>query len=166
MAFFDNLMGTISSTSQDLSDKAKRASGNAKLTSQIRSNEKMIEKLTYQVGVRCVEEHVNETDTPYSDLFEEILRLRMENADLQKQIEQNNVVVVCPKCGHNNSTNARFCAGCGAPLEQQAAPAADEIRYCFSCGAANPKDAMFCTECGSPLKGGDEAEDEPESGEV
>ena len=57
----------------------------------------------------------------------------------------------CPRCGTDNPPAARFCGGCGEPL--------DEVR-CPACGVANSRDYRFCTACGKPLgkgAGGDGA---------
>jgi len=49
--------------------------------------------------------------------------------------------VSCPACGRANPEEARFCGGCGAPLE----------RVCAACSAPNPGDNHFCHQCGGPL---------------
>jgi class 3 adenylate cyclase/predicted ATPase len=47
----------------------------------------------------------------------------------------------CSKCGVDNRDNARFCDGCGAPIQSQ----------CFSCGALVRPGARFCNACGVAL---------------
>src|SRR5439155_1757372 len=47
----------------------------------------------------------------------------------------------CLKCGVQNREAARFCDGCGSPLQPQ----------CGSCGAPNRAGAKFCDGCGAPL---------------
>jgi class 3 adenylate cyclase/tetratricopeptide (TPR) repeat protein len=47
----------------------------------------------------------------------------------------------CQACGTDNSTDRRFCAGCGAPLAVT----------CAGCGFQNQPDARFCGGCGQPL---------------
>jgi len=51
--------------------------------------------------------------------------------------------VGCPKCGHENRPQAKFCASCGAGL----------ARACASCGAELPEGARFCDDCGTPVGG-------------
>jgi class 3 adenylate cyclase/tetratricopeptide (TPR) repeat protein len=51
--------------------------------------------------------------------------------------------VKCAGCGFENSAGARFCGGCGAPLEQR----------CPSCGEAVAPGLAFCTSCGARLGG-------------
>ena len=53
----------------------------------------------------------------------------------------------CPRCGHGNAAEARFCADCGARLE----PA------CPKCGTELRPGARFCHECGEPVAGGQPA---------
>ncbi|HEY6806161.1 MAG TPA: SPFH domain-containing protein [Pyrinomonadaceae bacterium] len=52
--------------------------------------------------------------------------------------------VACPKCGSNNSPDAKFCNDCGAKLgvEKQTVP-------CVKCGAALQPGTKFCNECGA-----------------
>src|SRR5262245_49581677 len=47
----------------------------------------------------------------------------------------------CPQCGHPNPPAAKFCSGCGAPLELR----------CPACGHANLPGSRFCNECGRAL---------------
>jgi membrane protease subunit (stomatin/prohibitin family) len=47
----------------------------------------------------------------------------------------------CPKCGHSNDADAKFCDSCGGGLDSQA---------CSAC-VANGAQAKFCKGCGKPL---------------
>ncbi len=47
----------------------------------------------------------------------------------------------CQACGTDNSSDRRFCAGCGAPLAVT----------CTDCGFQNQPAAKFCGGCGQPL---------------
>ena len=47
--------------------------------------------------------------------------------------------VNCPKCGHANDTDAKFCDECGAAMSKS----------CSSCGKVNDGDAQFCSACGN-----------------
>jgi Double zinc ribbon len=51
--------------------------------------------------------------------------------------------VRCPKCGHRDDADAKFCDECGSPL----------AKACPSCGRVNDRDAKFCANCGSGLIG-------------
>src|SRR5215211_3319995 len=52
------------------------------------------------------------------------------------------VAMKCPKCGHENTAEAKFCEQCAAPLG----------RACGNCGSRVSSTAKFCAECGHPLK--------------
>jgi hypothetical protein len=60
--------------------------------------------------------------------------------------------VHCPTCQRENPKEARFCNGCGRPLD----------RACAACGHANPSDASFCSACGAGLEPADAPEPAPE----
>ena len=47
----------------------------------------------------------------------------------------------CPRCGHENREEVKFCGECGTRLE----------RLCPSCGTANPPTNNFCDQCGQSL---------------
>ncbi|MFI5352655.1 MAG: AAA family ATPase [Candidatus Binatales bacterium] len=49
----------------------------------------------------------------------------------------------CPKCGADNRETAKFCDGCGSPIQSK----------CASCGALNRAGARFCDGCGTALGG-------------
>lgn len=49
--------------------------------------------------------------------------------------------VACPKCGHANDHDSKFCDECGTPMS----------RSCPSCGQQNDGDAKFCDNCGSKM---------------
>jgi ribosomal protein L40E len=52
--------------------------------------------------------------------------------------------MICPGCGHDNPTTAKFCGECGARLASR----------CGACGSTNPPGQKFCGECGQPLTPG------------
>ena len=47
----------------------------------------------------------------------------------------------CPRCQHQNPTEATFCGACGTPLES----------LCLACDASNPPTNKFCHKCGGLL---------------
>jgi len=47
----------------------------------------------------------------------------------------------CPKCGHENAVDAKFCEECAAPLG----------RACSNCGSRVSSTAKFCPQCGYSL---------------
>ena len=54
----------------------------------------------------------------------------------------------CSACGAENPADARFCMGCGAPLD----------RRCGACGVIAPSGARFCMSCGGSLAAEDGAD--------
>ena len=55
--------------------------------------------------------------------------------------------MTCPGCSQENPAGARFCGGCGAPLEV----------ICVACQAPNPPGNRFCHQCGGVLGPGSAA---------
>jgi len=51
----------------------------------------------------------------------------------------------CPKCNHENNSDANFCINCGTPLS------GSKGKKCGACGAENRYDAVYCKECGRNL---------------
>jgi class 3 adenylate cyclase/tetratricopeptide (TPR) repeat protein len=51
--------------------------------------------------------------------------------------------VICQGCARDNPAAARFCGGCGAPLEAR----------CPACQSPNPPGNKFCHQCGAALDG-------------
>lgn len=150
MALFDKMRDSISIAGQEVAQKTKNATENVRIGNQIKANERMIEKLTYQVGLQCVKNHIQEADSEYGELFAEILRLRKENQAYQEELQRLTAVNTCPQCGAGNKTSAKFCISCGAPMAS--APAAPvDGKKCPGCGMVNEKDALFCVSCGSRL---------------
>lgn len=153
MALFEKMKDSISVAGQGVSQKAKSATESVKLNNQMKSNERMMEKLTYQVGVQCVKNHLHDKDSEYGELFGEILRLQIENQQLQQMLQALATGNVCHQCGFSNNQGAKFCISCGSPL-QQAPPAPNAPvsgKKCPSCGFVNAEDYMFCIECGTNL---------------
>lgn len=148
MAFFDKVRDSLTVTGQGVTQKAKTAAETMKLNTQIKGNERAMEKLIYQVGLQCVELHIQKNDTEYEKLFQEIRRLRKENAELQKQVEYVNASKICPYCGYHNHTSSRFCSGCGNSLEEMP----QQMVCCPECGEVNEEDSRFCIHCGCCLQ--------------
>ena len=51
--------------------------------------------------------------------------------------------MTCPRCQHENPSQAKFCLECGARLAHQ----------CSQCGTELPAGAKFCLECGRAVGG-------------
>lgn len=152
MAFLDKMKDTLTTAGQEVSQKAKNTAENIRINNLIKSNDKMIEKLTYQVGNKCVEQHVNEIGTEYDEFFQEILRLRKENEAYQEELKKLEEINACGQCGFHNNASAKFCINCGAKLADQLQQEEEPEKVCGKCGFVNDTDAFFCTECGNDLR--------------
>ena len=53
---------------------------------------------------------------------------------------------VCPKCQSPLTPGAKFCSGCGSPIEQKPVAA-----FCPQCGNKCGEGALFCSSCGNKL---------------
>lgn len=153
MAFFDRMKDSLTTAGQEVSQKAKNATENVRLGNLIKNNDKMVEKLVYQVGLKYYAAHGQEEGTEYQELFAEINRLKAENAAYQQELDNLAATNKCPQCGFGNNAGAKFCISCGAPLTQApAAPVQTAAgKCCDKCGALNDAEALFCTECGNRL---------------
>jgi membrane protease subunit (stomatin/prohibitin family) len=61
------------------------------------------------------------------------------------------VMVVCPKCGFQNTQTSKFCNNCGTTLQPAAQAGAGTVN-CPKCGTANAAGAKFCVNCGNSLQ--------------
>lgn len=153
MAFFDRMKDSLTTAGQEVSQKAKNATENVRLGNLIKNNDKMVDKLLYQVGLKYYEAHGQEEGTEYQELFAEINRLKSENAGYQQELDNLAATNKCPQCGFGNNAGAKFCISCGAPLNQTPVAPAQSApgKCCDKCGALNDAEALFCTECGNRL---------------
>ena len=153
MAFFDRMKDSLTTAGQEVSQKAKNATENVRLGNLIKNNDKMVDKLLYQVGLKYYEAHGQEEVTEYQELFAEINRLKSENAAYQQELDNLAATNKCPQCGFGNNAGAKFCISCGAPLNQAPVAPAQTApgKCCDKCGALNDVEALFCTECGNRL---------------
>ena len=153
MAFFDRMKDSLTTAGQEVSQKAKNATENVRLGNLIKNNDKMVDKLLYQVGLKYYEAHGQEKGTEYQELFAEINRLKSENAAYQQELDNLAATNKCPQCGFGNNAGAKFCISCGAPLNQTPVAPAQSApgKCCDKCGALNDAEALFCTECGNRL---------------
>lgn len=142
MKFFDKMKDSISLAGTGVSQKVSCTADTMKLNSQIRNNDKKIEKLVYQVGLKCVQLHLDNPSSEYEELFgqirhlqelnkthqEEIKRLS-EEWELQEQLRQQEIkdrqaeseqpdktTKLCKNCNKRSELDAKFCVHCGTPF--------------------------------------------------
>lgn len=88
MNFFNRMKDSISSAGTGVSQKVSYTADTVKLNNQIRGNEKEIEKLIYQVGQKCVQLHLNDTDSEYEELFGQIRQYQAANSAHRAEIQR------------------------------------------------------------------------------
>lgn len=154
MAMLDKMKDSINAAGQGISTKIKDGLESERISAKIRDDEKMIEKLIYQVGVQCVKRHAEEAGTEYEELFAEIRRLRAQIEKEKEELRLATEVKPCPQCGYGNKINSKFCVKCGSSLTVKENLEASNIKekYCTNCGFKNDGDALFCINCGNKLE--------------
>lgn len=154
MAMLDKMKDSINAAGQGISTKIKDGLESERISAKIRDDEKMIEKLTYQVGVQCVKRHAEETGTEYEELFAEIRRLRAQIEKEKEELRLATEVKPCPQCGYGNKISSKFCVKCGSSLAAKETSDVSELKekYCTNCGFKNDGDALFCINCGNKLE--------------
>ena len=166
MALLGKMKDSITIAGQEVAQKTKNATEGVRIGNLIKANERMMEKLTYQVGLQCVRNHMQDADSEYETLFAEIRRLRSENQAYQEELRRATAVKVCPQCGVGNKMTSKFCISCGAPLPVQEPAMQAGGKQCPKCGTPNDEDASFCIECGTPFTAAENVEAQPYQEEV
>jgi len=141
----------------DISEKISYGNSIRKLSGEITSNETTIRSLINQVGVRCVENHINETDSEYGDLFSKILELRENNQKLSEEIQRLKEQQAEEEKQRQQMREEMQLAKQQKIHEQQTQEAATISpmetggKFCKKCGKPNDVDAAFCVHCGNPF---------------
>lgn len=115
MSFIDKLGDSIVSMSKDVGQKAKEASGIAKLKLDIRIKQEYVKEQYAQLGKIYYEAHKNE-DVPEKQRFDKISDALDEIDRMELQILELKKARRCPNCGMEASETAEFCSNCGAKL--------------------------------------------------
>ena len=115
MSFIDKLGDSIVSMSKDVGQKAKEASGIAKLKLDIRIKQEYVKEQYAQLGKVYYEAHKNE-DVPEKQRFDKISDALDEIDRMELQILELKKARRCPNCGMEASETAEFCSNCGAKL--------------------------------------------------
>lgn len=144
MAFFSSMKDSIKTSTETAGIKV-----------QMRNNEKMLDKMIYQVGLKYVNLHETDYEPEFEEFMKEIRRLQKANRVNEEQLTMLSLVKVCPCCGAGNRADMQFCGECGASLfEVEAVQRRPEKNtyYCPHCGALNQAGAVFCEECGGKIE--------------
>ena len=89
MAFFDRMKDSLTTAGQEVSQKAKNATENVRLGNLIKNNDKMVDKLLYQVGLKYYEAHGQEEGTEYQELFADQKMLHISRSWIIWQLQTN-----------------------------------------------------------------------------
>ena len=140
MAFFDELSkkaqavaGAVAEKAKDaaeiVSEKAKDVGENAKISVEILSEQREMEKNYRAIGEWFVSEYEGEIPDAVKDVVAAVNACKIRSAELEAQkaakaeadvvVEAEDVVVedakpVCPVCGAK--AESKFCPECGAPM--------------------------------------------------
>ena len=79
MKFFDKMKNSVSAVGTEVSQKVSYTADTIKLNNQIHNNDKEIEKLVYQTGLKCVKLHLDSKNSEYEELFVQIRQLQELN---------------------------------------------------------------------------------------
>ena len=87
MKFFDKMKDSVSAVGTGVSQKVSYTADTIKLNNQIHNNDKEIEKLVYQTGLRCVKLHLDNQNSEYEELFVQIRHLQELNKTYQEELK-------------------------------------------------------------------------------
>ena len=172
MSFFDYMKVSVSLAGLGASQKVSCTADTMKLKNEIRENEKEIERLTYEVGRRCVERHLPEENSEYEELFLRIRRCQAENEDhraeiqrlaeayekdMKKRQEQMKYRQEQREKERLQKEEAKqkqeeFQREQEVKKQQEMQRILDETtKICEKCKMRNDLDARFCVYCGNPI---------------
>lgn len=139
MKFFDKMKDSVSAVGTGVSHKVSYTADTIKLNNQIHNNDKEIEKLVYQTGLKCVKLHLDNQNSEYEELFVQIRHLQELNKTYQEELtarEQSRLneletrrqvqevpqecqeqidekTKLCQNCNKRNDIGSKFCVYCG-----------------------------------------------------
>ena len=152
------LWNQVKQQASSLGAKAAEKTQELRLQSEINDLKNQIGKKQTSLGVLVYQMYKEDRGN-----YDALLPICHEIDELEKQIVEIEQKISelktkpgkCSNCGHDNIPDARFCAGCGAPLQE--APPAEEptepdVNVCPQCNAEQPAGAKFCAHCGYKLE--------------
>ena len=170
MSFLDRMKNSVSLAGVGASKKVSCTADTIKLNNFIRDNEKEIERLTYQVGVKCVEQHLTDESSEYEEMFSQIRRCRAENEAYKEEIQRLADDYEEQMQKHQQEMRERQeqreweriqkreLKQKQADFERQQEiqwKLDESIRVCQKCNQRNEIDAKFCVYCGNPILPGE-----------
>ncbi len=118
--FFGDLGKSISKYTQTAVDKANVVFESTKITAQISTENREIEKLYQKIGeivVRRAADGTMDLDSELKNCVEEIQTHNSQILTYKKQLADVKGMKICPSCKELIPKNVAFCPKCGAPTE-------------------------------------------------
>lgn len=159
MGFLDDLGKSLNKVGKMTSEMAN----GAKLKLEITKNKSNIDKKYEELGARIyfLNKEGMAPDESITTIIEEIDQLFINIENLEKEIEVINAqeemktqsVATCKSCGAVLKADSKFCAACGAKVEEETVnvPVNDDKKLCPNCQAV-VGDSKFCNSCGTSLE--------------
>lgn len=161
MDLLNNFGKKITQSSQDAMKKAKDFAEVTKLNGLISDEERIMNGLYMQIGIKYFEIYSGTMDDNFIQLCSCIKECQKKISSYEKEVQKIKNIRLCPECGQEcNITNA-FCSVCGTKL----AEVEESFIYCHSCGSELTKEDAFCTKCGQKVEKDTRFENEEESQE-
>ena len=157
---FNKVTGSIDKGIKTVSSKGKELIETKKLKSEIKDVKNSIESRFQSLGKK-VFEMLNREALSEDELrldCKEIASLFRKVTDLENTIRQIELetlkakygfdIVICPKCGTPNKSDAKFCMNCGYKIENEKTGG----RTCPVCGVHVKEGTKFCPRCGTKIE--------------
>ena len=113
MSFFDEMKESLVSAGKDVSQKAKEASGVAKLKLDVKSKEDYVEKQYAELGRTYFDAHRDDEENAENEQFKVIKEALAEIERMKTEILNLQGAAECPNCG------ARMPQGASAAVVEQ-----------------------------------------------
>lgn len=176
MGFFEKFGDKLTSTSKDVTQRAKEFSVIAKLNSAISKENSKMKELYSTLGQLYYNNNKDDATEEYGLIVKNInesvntvneLTAKIEQIKVEGEKARNADRKVCANCGAVLKDDAAFCTACGAKYEppvvatvepgvqetpaQTGTPVVEEpaANKCPNCGADLLDGAAFCVKCGT-----------------
>ena len=136
MAFLDDIMQKTKGTAEIM-----------KLNSAISDEEKRIQNLYLEIGMKYFELHADDSEAALEAAVQGIKDAHEKMEDYNEQIKRLKGIVRCAVCGGEVPYGAPFCSSCGSKMinETTVAPTAESnVPHCTNCGAVLADGIAFC----------------------
>lgn len=154
MGFFDDMKGSISTMGMGLTQKASDMSGTAKLTFQIKEEEKKLDENKREIGRIMLEKYPDEIRKLCPELYHETTELIKKIAADKKDLAVCKGLKICPNCGAEQDREVLNCTVCGMNMQEAERIISDmapQEKFCPNCGQKLPADVKFCGACGTQV---------------